>query len=210
MKTMPPRQEWNPSLNMLETELGNGWMVVEWFEIQNGRRVVAQLSICPAPLAIGKGKVANKRTPGERPIDGVTPLGGVTARLLRTIRVGQDATSVIADYKRWAKRHLGQPAATRVNLVAATKRKRGTRTRPKSARASDLYYAMLARDYVTLISDGRPSPTAQLARDRGESLERIRSHVHLARTNGFLSATTRGRPAGILTPKAERLLATGT
>src|SRR5688572_22571007 len=92
-----PRQELNPKTNRLETELGNGWMVIEQLERQRGRRVVSLLIICPAPGPLTDG-VRLPRAVGEVPLDGKTPDGGITARLLRTIKVGRHHEP-IADYR---------------------------------------------------------------------------------------------------------------
>ena len=73
-----------------------------------------------------------------------------------------------------------------------------------------LYSAALKRDYVTLLRRGERAPTITLALLRGVSPERMRSHVNLARVNGFLTRSKKGRgqAGGELTEKA-RLSLTG-
>ena len=68
-------------------------------------------------------------------------------------------------------------------------------------------YAELARDYVELWETNERKPTAALAARRGVEPELMRSHIHLARKNGFLTETGRGKAGGALTPKAQRALA---
>jgi hypothetical protein len=202
--TKTPRREWDPQRNILETPLGNGWMVQEWFEVQDGRRIVAMLTICPAPPS---GRVRAGRRLGERPPDAPVPAGGITARLLRLVHVGgSTAEPVIADYRRWIKQQFGADALARLDA----RRGRPARHRKKAVRnrrARDRFYAELARDYVALHDSGHRSPTATLAAMRDVTIEKMRSHIHLARANGLLSDTVRGKRGGTLTRKALDALA---
>ena len=75
--------------------------------------------------------------------------------------------------------------------------------RPRQRRAADRYYAELARDYVTLWQAGDRTPTHTLARRRSMRDDQVRSHIHLARANGFLTDTTRGKAGGMITEKAK-------
>ena len=200
---LPRRMQWDPDRNLLETELGNGWMVIEWFEMQEGQRVVATLTICPAPGPPVNG-VRPGRLLGNRPEDGPVPVGGVTARLLRTVKVGKNADPVLEDYRQWVEEWFGEDARGEFDDHTPSS---GTRPR-RNRRPDDRYYAKLAREYAAL-AEMSTRPTTDLAKFRGESIERIRSHVHLARANGFLTdAPGPGKAGGKLTPKAENVLKT--
>ncbi|MCX6544423.1 MAG: hypothetical protein NTV05_08410 [Acidobacteria bacterium] len=199
-KTREPRKQFFPDLNLLETELGNGWMVVEHFDLQDDRRVVDELKIYPAPLPPVAG-VQMARHPGERPKDAPVPVGGITARLLRLVKVGKYAEPVIADYRRWCARHFGKDALRRLDEHIGRPSPRRRRKRPRNHRATDAFYAELARDYALLWKRVH-APTAELAVMRDVPLEQMRSHIHLARKNGFLTKTMRGKAGGELTPKA--------
>ena len=189
---------------LLETELGNGWMVVEWIEIQSGRRVVAEVTICPAPPPLQAGAY-RARMYGDRPEDGPVPPGGITARLLRTVKVGKYPDRLLDNYRRWVKKEFGVAALKRLDEhVGRPSRRR--RRRPRTRRASDLYYAKLAGDYAMLWQRGIRTPTMELSKLRGLPLEKMRSHIHLARANGLLPETTRGKAGGVLTPKARQIL----
>lgn len=205
------RREYRPEKNLLETELGNGWMVIEHFEMQEGRRIVGQLTICPAPPpmsdADGRPVARDGRNPGERPSDGTVPHGGITARLLRTIRVGKHVEDVIEDYRTWIGRAFGEETLQRFDKQVPRVARTRSRRRPKTNRTTDTFYAELARDYVQALKDFGKRPTSALARLRRESLSKVRSQIHLARVNGFLSDTTRGAPGGQLTDRAEKVLA---
>ena len=176
------QQRWDADGEWQETDLDTGWTVREQMTLQAGRRVVSTLEI-----------VSTSRT---------VPAGGVTARLLRRIKVGQLARGLqqrIATY-------FGAATADRVfEHLQWTSGKR-SRRRPRRRRTDDRYYAELARDYVTLWQAGDRTPAQTLARLRAVRPEHLRSHIHLARANGFLSDTTRGSAGGSLTRKAEREL----
>lgn len=193
-----------PSLEgVLETELGNGWMVVESFEIHDGRRVVAELRICPAPPQTGAHPV---RMYGDRSEDDAVPAGGLRARLLRMVKVGKYAEPVISDYRHWIKKQFGPDALARLDAHTGRPSRRRRSKKPRTRRATDVFYAKLAKDYETLWQRGVKAPTAMLATMRSIPPEKMRSHVHLARTNGFLTETSRGRAGGILTGKGHDTL----
>lgn len=193
------RKEWDPATNTLETELGNGWMVIETFQMQGGRRVVSQLTICPAPPPALAGTARKGRRKGETAPTPVPP-GGITARLLREVKVGKYA-EVIADYRNWVRQQFGVSALRRLDKHAG-RPSRTRRKQPMNRRASDRFYAELARDYTLLWQQRVRSPTAELARLRGVPVVKVRSHIHLARVNGFLTDTSRGKAGGELTKKA--------
>jgi hypothetical protein len=176
------RQEWDAEGQSQMTELKNGWAVREEFAIQRGCRIVKSLTISPA---------------GD-----VIPAGGISARLLRTVIVGQPAVAL----RQQLMLHHGRPAADAVFESMGWFGRPRKRPRPRYARADDLYYAELARDYVQLLISEQRNPIATLAKQRGAPLVRIRSHIHLARARGLLSDGERGKAAGELTPDSLRIL----
>jgi hypothetical protein len=165
-----------------ETDLDDGWTVRESLVMQGGRRVVSALAIRPTSAAI--------------------PAGGITARLLRRVKVGHLARG----FQHSLAKYFGAAAADRVFNELGWSAGPRLRRRPRRRRVDDRYYAELARDYVALCRQGDRKPTRTLAQLRDVPPDQMRSHVHLARANGFLSATTRGTASGSLTPKAARAL----
>ena len=178
----------------------------QWLELQDGRRVVAELRICAAPPPPVAGTTRAGRHKGERPTNAPVPAGGITARLLRTVKLGASAEPVIADYRRWIKRNFGADALQRLDAHTGRPARRRRKKRPRTRRAVDGFYAELARDYVELSKRGVRAPTATLAKLRGERIEKIRSHIHLARKNGLLTETKPGKAGGVLTPLALAVL----
>ena len=177
------QQRWDTDGDSQETDLDNGWTVRERMAMQGGRRVVSELSIVPT--------------------SGTVPAGGITARLLRRVKVGQFARGL----QQAITKYFGADAADQLFDNQGWSSGKRARRRPQHRRVDDRYYAELARDYVTLWQQGDRKPTNTLARLRDVRPEHIRSHIHLARANGFLSETTRGTAGGSLTRKAERELA---
>jgi hypothetical protein len=177
------QQRFDPGGRWQETDLKNGWTVREDFVLENGRRVVGTLTI---------------RATGD------VPPGGVTARLLRTIRVGQLGWALRATHAKF----FGPEAAARIFKRRGMPRRR---KRSQGVRADDRYYAELANAYVALLESGSRTPTKALATQLKEPYTRMRSRVNLARANGFLSAGQRGRGGckggGMLTDKARQVLA---
>jgi hypothetical protein len=180
-------QRWETDASAQETDLSDGWTVREEFAVQDGRRIVTSLTIRPT-------------------VAGTVPAGGVTARLLRVVKVGQFA----AGLRQMLAKFYGVDAADRIfdGIGWASRPRR--RKRPARLRADDRFYAELARDYVTWCQVGERKPTAALAAARGVPPEVMRSHIHLARKNGFLTDTGRGKAGGALTEKAHRALARKT
>jgi hypothetical protein len=177
-------QRYEPGASWQETDLPGGWTVREDLAPEDGRRIVTSLTIRPTKA-------------------GAVPTGGVTARLLRLVKVGQFASGL----RQTLAKFYGADAATRIfdGIGWASRPRR--RKRPARLRADDRYYAELARDYVELGQTGERKPTAALAAARGVPDDVMRSHIHLARKNGFLTETGRGKAGGELTARARRALA---
>ena len=190
---------------VLETVLDGGWMVVEIVEVHDGQRTIAELTICPAPPEDMDKKrgVYTARMYGERAEDDIVPTGGITSTLLRKPKVGRYVDRVIEHYREWVEKWFGPEALERFDNEAPKPTRGGPK---KQNRPSDLYYATLARDYAKLIELKNPKPTATLAEMYREPVKTIRSHVNLARRNGFLTDTVKGVASGKMTPHAQKVL----
>jgi len=181
-------QRWETNASAQETDLPGGWTVREEFAVaKDGLRVVASLTIRPTKA-------------------GMVPAAGITARLLRRVKVGQFA----AGFRQTLAQHYGADVAVRIVEGIGWASRSRPRKRPTRRRADDRYYAELARDYVTWVQTAEKKPTAALAAMRGVDAGVIRSHLHLARKNGFLTETGRGKSGGTLTAKARRVLGQNT
>ncbi len=180
-------QRWETDASGQETDLPGGWTVREDFALEDSRRIVASLTIRPTAA-------------------GAVPAGGVTARLLRLVKVGQFASG----FRQTLAQHYGPEVAARIVEGIGWASRPRRRKRAARLRADDRFYAELARTYVELWATNEKKPTAALAAARGVSPALMRSHIHLARKNGFLTETGRGKAGGALTAKARRVLAQKT
>jgi hypothetical protein len=159
------------------TEYAGGWTVHEECAEQAGRLVVTKVII--------------------EPTTAIVPAGGINSRFLRSIQVGQ----MFELLRRTATKY---PAGMSSVLAMFRPKKR----RRKWARNDDRFYAELASQYVQVLKtpDGYRKPTEVLAKLRGVRLSLLRSQIHLARKNGFLTEGTQGKPSGELTSQAKKVL----
>jgi hypothetical protein len=158
------------------TDYEGGWRVREECREEQGRLVVTKLTIEPTTDL---------------------PAGGINSRFLRGIQVGK----MFELLRQTATKY---PTGMQSVLAMFGPRKR----RPRWARNDDRFYAELASQYVKVLTtpEGRDKPTEVLAKLRGVRLPLLRSQIHLARKNGFLSEGRQGKAGGELTEKAEQVL----
>jgi hypothetical protein len=122
------------------------------------------------------------------------PAGGVTAGVLRGLHVRELHLAARAAAAQ-LRRHGDQPG-----LDSWT----GAR-RPGRAGRADSFYAEVAAQYVDLLGTSK-KPVADLADRHHLSASQVRGILAVARGRGLLTAAPAGRPGGLLTAKAERVL----
>ncbi len=119
-----------------------------------------------------------------------TPDGGITARMVRLLKVG--------DFQAQARARLAFSSAP--GWDDAEKR-RGPRRR------QDRYYAELAQRYVHKVEqEGSVDPAIALAAEDFVSVAAMRNRLGTARNRGFLTRPGRGRIGGYLTPAGRQVL----
>ncbi len=199
---------------MLETDLAGGWTMVEVFEMQDDKPVVAEMKIFPKQ-EIETGKTHSVRNFGHRspnkwPVGGsggdVTPKGGITVSLLREVRLGMThAAPILADYRKW----LTDNKYVDLSWMAESLPESGKPSRAAKGaarRQTDRYYSQIAVDYERLCAEGNRAPVKTMAEERDLDIGKMRSHVHRARRNGFLSDVYQGQTGGTATNKALKIL----
>jgi hypothetical protein len=204
----------------LDARLTSEWRASYRLAIQGGRVVVAELRIFPAPqplsdLGPGSHSLAHVLTQQSTEL----PAGGLSTRLVRAVRVGNDVRSLaeIIDFVRVKYPAalapdgiLGRAGITAKTLTtpppprAPADAKRGRPQKPA------LMYAQLASEYADLVAGGSDKPVEELATRWGEQVTCIRSRLQTARRLKFLEPGTRGNAGGILLPAAKQLLKKGT
>ena len=180
----------------LPIEGANGWYVSAVFLQEGEQLVMAELKVFPGPRATD-GRRATRRKPGEwsgrqDALDSV-PEGGVSARLLRCIRLTDLQQAVVASLPNPSDLVPSSGAGARVG-------------RPGSTGRPDRYFAEWAFAYAKKLAEGSRSPIKDLAADHGRTPGQVRDLIHDARVRGLLSKERQGRAAGSLTPKAIQLL----
>ncbi|HSH59661.1 MAG TPA: hypothetical protein VK988_08500 [Acidimicrobiales bacterium] len=175
----------------------DGWYVSAVFLEEDGQLVMAELKVFPGPGTKGDGRRSARRKPGDwsgqQDALQEVPDGGVSARLLRCIRLTDLQQLVMSELP---------PTSTAVG-----QRTGGARVgRPGSAGRPDRQYAEWAFRYAKKLAEGSRSPIKDLAAEHGRSPGQVRDLIHDARVRGLLSKERQGRAAGSLTPKAIQLL----
>lgn len=176
----------------------DGWYVSAVFLQEGEQLVMAELKVFPGPGPSAEGRRMARRRPGEwsgrqDALEDV-PDGGVSARLLRCIRLTDLQHLVMS------KLGTGSSADGRQGGGAARV------GRPGSAGRPDRQYAEWAFRYAKKLAEGSRSPIKDLAAEHGRNPGQVRDLIHDARVRGLLSKERQGRAAGSLTPKAIRIL----
>jgi hypothetical protein len=183
-----------------EVPLGTVWRAAYLLTVERGQPIVAEVRIMPLetapkrPAGMWSGEVLGSLA--------TSPPGGITARLLRTVKVGEHQQCCGEILER-----------IRREFPAALLGVGGLDAHPSPHRVrrdgrSDLFYAMAASDYARICERGSRRPTTDLARARDITPSQARDVIYETRQRGWLSAAHgRGRGGGVLTVKAQVLLA---
>ncbi len=175
----------------------DGWYVSAIFLEEGGQLVMAELKVFPGPGPRTDSKRSARRRPGEwsgrQDALQEVPDGGVSARLLRCIRLTDLQQLVMAELTTTPSSEGQGARSARVG-------------RPGSAGRPDRQYAEWAFRYAKKLAEGSRSPIKDLAAEHERSPGQVRDLIHDARVRGLLSKERQGRAAGSLTPKAIQLL----
>lgn len=195
----------------LEVPMGDGaWVAAARFVIHEGQPVVAEVRVFPNTRAW-------HNEPGEWDAEvlGVAasaPQGGLSARLLRRVRLGDHpryTRKILADI---AQREGGREwfAPDRSLGALGLTAPEAERPRPRRERGlSDLFFAQLAMQYAEVCEGPRSRQAVKVIADRrGATKEKIRQLVREARVRGLLTMGTQGKAGGVPTERALTLLRT--
>jgi hypothetical protein len=218
-------ESWNPVQRVrrethelwLEQPLSAGWVAAQRLTLQEGRVVVAELRVLPDErLPDARRRPAGRWSVDDRAgLASPVPSGGVTARQLRTVRLGPrlhlgpKAAALVRRLvtEAWASpaEASGQPEPAEGSPPATKRlgrRKRGPAPWP------DERYARLAVAYEKAVNqDPRAAVVVTTRRLRFKNTAQARDALHRARLNGFLTPGKKGLADGRATDKAKRILA---
>jgi len=190
--TAPAAELW------LEAPLERGWRVAYRLALEGTRPVVAEMRVLPrAPgmVALWSGYI-----PGT-PLR--FPKGGITARLLRTVTLGDHVATLDEIIKaNPAAFEPGGPFQLAGLTPKPSHRPKSTRGRPS---LGDKFYAELAAAYVAACRR-HLNPVARVAAARRSSVDVVKSQVARARRLGYLTPGKPGLPGGKLTTLAANVL----
>lgn len=203
----------------LERAIDAHWIAAFRFTVQDSQVVISEIRILPAEgdttmapdfLLSEKGA----RPPGQWSAEvsgykAVAPRGGVTARLVHRLKLGEILRSARADLDHLRREvpSLFGPGMALAPFPVEAKRATLTERRPGRKGYGLPFFAKLAKDYAERIRASDPRPAATIALARGLTPERARDLIHRARKHGLLTeAFAQGQKSGELTPKALAIL----
>lgn len=180
--------------------------------------VIAEIRIFPRERT--KGRPPGRWSAEVLGIDAKIPDGGISAEVVRRVRVGEHR-DVGAAFWRWLQERLTAEPTSNESIKSALaghtwrtftadmQEPAATPKRGRPAIYSDEFYANLLKDYVQRVAQGSPRPTADVAKRRRLPAAKVRDLLHAARQRGLLSSSGQGRSGGQLTPKALAILNPG-
>lgn len=193
----------------IESPLDEHWLVAYRIVIQRARAVVSEVRVFPnesSPRQSGVWSGAWRGVGGKTAAS--VPLGGVTTRLLRRVRLGHDVHSLPRIVERIVREYGRVPpglvrCGVSVTPAAGSPRTGSGRGRPALPPHT---YARIAAAYAKAVARGSTRPVQELADRFEQPVARMRSRIQRARARGYLEPGVQGQAGGRLTPLAKRLL----
>lgn len=196
---------YDPNLESFWLEIPDDEWTVAYRLLAKGSNIeVAEMRIYPTDHPGGYTV-----DPGEWSVEPETvPAGGLTARQLRTVRVGKHKQEAGLVLKKLRER-MGADAfdawmaqySIPGDLIGSLRRRR------KPSPDADLRRAEIAAQYVDLVQQGVRNPRVRLAKQWPLSPDTIRDELHEARRRDILTdAPRKGIAGGQLTEKGRKLL----
>jgi hypothetical protein len=190
------------------------WLALYRIELQEGQLVVAEIRIVPWPRVA----VELKGLREGAPVITAIPDGGISARALRRLQIGQ----ALKLGREWLEGHFKvdalrarDPRWFRVTTPAShgiTAEMLEAPRRPGRRGRGDLFYAEIVALYVEAVEAGSPHPVQEVRRRLEEERNQpyteasVRALIHQGRQRGLLTRSPRGVAGGQLTPKAHDVL----
>jgi hypothetical protein len=188
-----------------ETAIDDNWMAAYRLTQQSGHVVVSELRVFPLEVHRARTDTASAGLWSAVVLadKALAPKGGLTARVLRKVRIGEHATKADESLEGWRRMGLLDLSTG----LGGTKRKMNqsqpTRGRPGHP---PLFYARIAKTYAEALARKSTRPTEVVAARHQLTPSHARDLIHKARVGGFLTGTIKGRSAGALTPKSQAVL----
>jgi len=182
----------------LRMQVDKEWTAAYRVLIEDGWPVIGEVRIFPTePSGVEEWSA------GKLGLRAKAPAGGITASVIRGVRLGvvRGEVSRILEYVR--AHHPSLLEATEVSLRPKEVREKKAAGRPP---LSDIQYARLAAYYVGRCERDSHSPIVDTAQHFKIPTEKARAQLHQARVRGLLTHPTQGAARGVLTEKAKEAL----
>lgn len=193
------RVERGGGCNRLWVELPLGeWGAAARIEAQDGQPVVAELRITP-------WRTFDPEARGYT--DPATPVGGLTARQLRQLPLGELQRAAYSKLTRLSDHGAAPESLLNVDRLGFAKL---AKPDGRAARG-DTFYAMVAACYLEAVASGSRSPVADTAAAlEGFGRDYTRDVLNEARRRELLTRPPKGRAGGELTDKGRQALKEGS
>ena len=190
-----------------EALIDDDWRACYRFVVaDDGTLHIGELRVLPRESAVRRPGTWSGTWQG---MHATAPTKRLTSRHVHALRVAlhADGFDQILTQLR-ADRQIPQTVLDRWGLTAPQPpAKTATRATDKRRKYSDLDYARIARDYQAASTRKGGRPIVAMAKQRGISPSTARGLVARAREAGMLSQGHQGQHGGVMTDRAEQLLA---
>lgn len=190
--------------------LGSGWQAAYRLVEQDGGVVVGEVRVHPIPCKKSKDKYA--WAPGDwagavKGLRATVPQGGITASVLKSVRIGAHVTECRTDLSPLLQASSGPPAPpTPLDVLRIWGVTRMEKQPPSSHPTAGTLglpqgvYRHLVDAYTAAIRGGSRRPIQDAATALGITPALARDRIHRARSRGLLGPTRKGRAGGTRLP----------
>jgi hypothetical protein len=190
----------------VEVPINDRWTAAYFLVEQDGRPVIGELRIFPTevPAEPLRGRPPGTWSGHALGMKAPVPRGGLSARLLRGVKVGYYFKAELR-----GRRAAALPSGLRVfhrprHPTASPRSEASRRGRPPRP---DEELIPIAAAYADAVRRGEDHPRAALVKQLKLSGATIRDRIHRARQRGLLTDARPGVPGGELTVRGRALLA---
>jgi hypothetical protein len=188
-----------------EVDLDAHWRAAYRVLQQAGRPVIGEVRVFPIEQD-NEGRQPGEWSGAFVGLHAQVPAGGITARLLRRVRLGDASGSHFVDgLKEWERFLEHVPGAKRFFTSQGFRSTRPTRRRG-GRRGWSLDDLLAASVFYVEIGKSSPHPVAELAKQWKLKRTQARDLLQTARLKGLLTGGRQGRTSRTLTDHAKQLL----
>ena len=190
--------------------LGSSWQAAYRLVEQHGGVVVGEVRVLPIPGRTPKNRLP--WTPGDwagalKGVRATVPLGGITASILKSVRIGAHITECLTDLQPIWQASPESPTSSSpysflrwMGVTDMERRPPASRPGPGRRGLALAEYRRLAAAYIAAIRSGSRTPTQDAASALRIAPALARDRIYRARSLGLLGPTRKGRAGGTRPP----------